>query len=449
MSRACPNCGTSAAPEARFCRLCGAPLKAAITKGTPVSPRAKTIPLSDEGRTTRSLSGTEGGTGSPDTHKVGRAEMESILRRPSQPIASEQGTQDSADVSESSSYAAPATSALPAIIDAQAATESQLAATRAAGAGETEAQPKEPSAVDAAAAQKRAQPSRGEKKRGPSARRIWQVVALAFLFVAVGAGVLAIYYSRQASTRDSNNPAQPISISDQQRLVEEKLKEAEGLLAQGKYTDAIARLRYIIKLDASNHKAHRMLAEALESTGNVNEAIDEYAMAVRLEPGDEETQVRYADALRRVGRTDEARDIYQKLSTSNREEVARNAKEQLDALPPASGSGIEPSRENRVSQPTRTEEGASNVNASAPAPPPQPAASSAARPGNSTNDPVASYNTAMKIIEGKDIKKMKRAELIRAYELFQYAQRGPNGTDASRHLRELDKVLFEGGKRRQ
>jgi hypothetical protein len=64
------------------------------------------------------------------------------------------------------------------------------------------------------------------------------------------------------------------------------------------------------------------------------------------------------------------------------------------------------------------------------------------------NDPVASYNTAMKIIEGKDIRKMNRAELIRAYELFQYAQRGPRAADASRHLQELDKELFERRKRK-
>jgi hypothetical protein len=55
----------------------------------------------------------------------------------------------------------------------------------------------------------------------------------------------------------------------------------------------------------------------------------------------------------------------------------------------------------------------------------------------------------MRIIEGKDIRKMNRAELIRAYELFQYAQAGPRAADANRHLRELDKELFERRRRGQ
>ncbi|MCA1557625.1 MAG: hypothetical protein LC731_03685, partial [Acidobacteria bacterium] len=208
-----------------------------------------------------------------------------------------------------------------------------------------------------------------------------------------------------------------------------------------------ARLRYTIRLDPKNARAHRLLAEALERTGAVNEAIDEYRLATQYDPANEETLLRYADALRRVGRTDEACEIYQKLSASSSPETASLAKEQLAALPPAVASGADTPRDDRTQN--RTEE--NNANAAGQQPPP----SSSEQAGTSTsgagtggagrpkNDPVESYNTAMRIIQGKDIRKMNRAELIRAYELFQYAQAGPNRADASRRLRELDKELFE------
>lgn len=379
--------------------------------------------------------------------------MENLLRRPSQPAPSNQEKKGAADVADAGAYAAPATSALPAGVEVNVAPESALAQTQAATvAAAATAAPEESSAEDAATVERRSESASSEqKKRGLSARRIWQAAAVALLFVAVGAGVLAFYYSRRASTRDGNSAAQPISISDQQRLVEEKLAEAQDLLAQGKVTEAIARLRYIIgKLDASNPKAHRMLAEALERTGNVSEAIDEYRAAAQLDPRNEETQLRYADALRRVGRTDEAREIYQKLSSSTSGDVVRTAKEQLAALPPAplQSPNVEQSRENRSAQANRAQEGGANVATSTTTPQP-PSSANNSRAGNAANDPVTSYNEAMRIIGGKDIKKMKRAELIYAYQLFQYAQRGPNAADASKHLRELDKVLFEGGKRKQ
>jgi hypothetical protein len=122
----------------------------------------------------------------------------------------------------------------------------------------------------------------------------------------------------------------------------------------------------------------------------------------------------------------------------------------LGALPPAQeASNPDASRDERTQN--RTPENGANTNAAAAeqtgAPP--PAANSTGDAGRPKNDPVASYNTAMKIIEGKDIRKMNRAELIRAYELFQYAQAGPNAANANRYLRELDKELFERRKRKQ
>lgn len=455
MSRLCPTCGTRAAPEARFCRLCGTLLKTAGSDSAPVSPRAETAPLSDEGRTTRGLSTEDGGA---DTHKVARAEIESLLRRTAQPHTSRQETQSTEGAQESDSYAAPATSALSTGSPPSIAHEDSSAATvpasreRLANDGLEEL-----SAVKASTPESRSrEPQRTRAKSAPSSRRVWPVVVSALLLALLIAAPLAFYFLRRAGGRSSDsNTAQPASAAEQKRQVEERLAEAESLLAAGNVTEAIARLRAVIKTDPKNARAHSLLAEALERTGAVTEAIDEYRKATDLDPRNEETQLRYADALRRVGRTDEAREIYQQLSSSSTEDVARTAKEKLDGLPPASTNApsstqsAEQSREGRAAQSNRAEESVANSSAAAPPPTASANGTGARATPRPQNDPVTSYSTAMKIIQGKDIKKMSRAELIRAYELFQYAQAGPNAADATRHLRQLDKELFERRKRKQ
>lgn len=457
MSRPCPKCGTACATEARFCRLCGTPLKAPGAIDTPpVSPGAATVPLSDDGRTTHGLSATDGNSSAAETTRVRRAEMDSILRRsassqPSQQPPSQSSRQEAANAPTVTDIEAPVTTALGAggadgERPPQDSTSNIAQSEATAGATTEEASIVAPAPVN----ENRVAAASGRKKTDAGARRMWQVAAFVLLVVAVGATALAFYYSRRAGVgaRDSSGTA-PISISDQQRLVEEKLSEAESLLAAGNVTDAIARLRYAIRLDPSNAKAHRLLADALERTGAVNEAIDEYRAATQHDPNNEETWLRYADALRRVGRMDEAREIYQKLSTSSAEETARVAKEQLAGLPPvaSSASNTEQSR----TQNLREENGANTGAQSSPAST-QPGATTASasnnsRAGSPKNDPVTSYNTAIKIIEGKDIRKINRAELLHAYELFQYAQQGPNAADATRRLRQLDKELFERRKR--
>jgi tetratricopeptide (TPR) repeat protein len=447
MPRPCPNCGTPSAAEARFCRLCGTPLRQ-TSSAPPVSPGAATVPLTDEGRTTSGIS-AEDGASAPETARVRRSEMESILRRsaPPAPSSSNQETEDSQAFIDPDATAAPATNALTSGADRQPLNEEsssgleRVEVTQAShDAGENSL---EASAANAPANEKTRPAPVAVKKTESGARRMWQLAALALLVIAVGAVALAFYYARRNGARDGQGTA-PISISDQRRIVEEKLAEAENLLASGDVTGAIARLRYAIRLEPSNARAHRMLAEALERTGAVNEAIDEYRAATQYDPNNEETWLRYADALRRVGRTEDAREIYQRLSASSSAEVARTAREQLAALPPAMvASNTEPPRDARTQ--TRAEENPANTNGASSSSTTQPPSTSAG--GKSKNDPVTSYNTAMKIIEGKDIRKMNRAELIRAYELFQYAQSGPRAADANRHLRELDKELFERRKR--
>src|ERR671939_2190555 len=82
-SRPCPSCGASAVPEARFCRLCGAPLKTglALDGEEPISPMAQTVALKGEGRTTDGLTTDEERRASGKTSKVDRAEIDEILRR--------------------------------------------------------------------------------------------------------------------------------------------------------------------------------------------------------------------------------------------------------------------------------------------------------------------------------------------------------------------------------
>jgi hypothetical protein len=82
MSRECPGCGAkTASHEARFCRRCGAPLKAAGGPDTAVSPVAPTVPLSDEGRATNGLAVEESQRLGDQTSRMKRAEMEELLRR--------------------------------------------------------------------------------------------------------------------------------------------------------------------------------------------------------------------------------------------------------------------------------------------------------------------------------------------------------------------------------
>src|SRR3954463_2956855 len=83
MSKPCPGCGATTVPEARFCRLCGAPLKAGglHENQSTVSPKAQTAPLKSEARSTEGLAADDPHRGAAETSKVGRVEIEEILRR--------------------------------------------------------------------------------------------------------------------------------------------------------------------------------------------------------------------------------------------------------------------------------------------------------------------------------------------------------------------------------
>lgn len=82
MDQPCQHCGAYHAPEARFCRTCGAPLDSAGAQSGPISPRAQTIPLTNEARPTGGLAAGDDPHISYDTSRVGLPEMERLLRRP-------------------------------------------------------------------------------------------------------------------------------------------------------------------------------------------------------------------------------------------------------------------------------------------------------------------------------------------------------------------------------
>src|SRR2546423_3982289 len=82
MAQVCPNCGASSPQEARFCRLCGTPLRrdGAGVSDLSVSPIAQTVPLTDEARSTDGLPPDDPRRPSPDTSRVAHSEIERLLK---------------------------------------------------------------------------------------------------------------------------------------------------------------------------------------------------------------------------------------------------------------------------------------------------------------------------------------------------------------------------------
>jgi tetratricopeptide (TPR) repeat protein len=439
-------------PEARFCRLCGAPLKPTNTHDgdAHVSPLAQTIPLTGEGRATDGLAADDHQHSSPDTSKVGRAEMESILRRVQADYANDgrKAAQDSVET---------ATTQQTTTLAPQLSAPAQLVNSQSAATISSPAQAIQPAT-------------------NVRSRRLWQVTAASLLCVALVAGVLAFVLSRRASSSDTGS-ASPIAISDQQQLVGEKLAEAEALLNSGEFNHAVEVLRAAVKLDPTNAEAHMRLGNALERTGARTEAIDEYRAAAQNNPNDvlawrtlagaqfeeklyndaaesyrrvfaangnsldDVSWLAYADALRLAGHTEEARAAYQKISSSTAQAVAKSAREHLAELgPPAVAVNTEHSRDVRADQEREP-------NAATPAPSPTPTPLARATPlspaiANDANQVESDsyYFQAVNIVNGRDPKKIERADLLRALGLFQRAALGgAHRLEAQRYVDRLGK----------
>jgi tetratricopeptide (TPR) repeat protein len=451
-------------PGARFCRSCGAPLMTGSAReaDAPVSPLAQTIPLTGEGRATDGLTSEEARRAAADTSRVGRTEMENFLRRTPPAIVPDVQTNDTdgdGDKSASQTTTLVLENSTPASDLALPPPASGTPATVAASAS--------------------VQPSTTVR-----ARRMWQVLAVVLLCVALVAGLLAFILSRRASSTDAEG-ASPISISDQKQLVSEKLSEADALLDSGEFNRAITVLRAAIKLDPSSTEAHMRLGSVLEKTGARGEAIEEYNAATESNPNDvsarralasaqfeeklyteaaesyrllmetigesgvdDETRLAYADALRLAGQTDEARLAYQKISASAPDAVLQATRQHLVELgPPAVANNTERPRDvenNRDGQQTDTPEVATTTASPTPLASTTPVAASA----TAQSDADAYYFKAVNLVNGRDPKKLTDGELTAALNYFLRAQQsGAYGAEARRNAERLGREYDRRRKR--
>ena len=438
-------------PEARFCRLCGTPLKVSGGREDrgPVSPKAQTIPLTGEPRSTDGLGQDEPRRPAPNTSRVARAEMEKLLR------SAAADAKPSGD-GDGEKRGAQTTTLV-----------SDKRATDGAGAESAANAPSTPS------------------------RRMWQVAAVALLCVALVAGVLAFILSRRSSST-AEDGSSPISISDQQQLVAEKLSEAETLLASGEFNRAITVLRAAAKLSPNNAEVRMRLGNALERTGARDEAIAEYRAAAESNQAneaawralasaqfeeklysdaadsyrrlaeltgelDEETQLNYAEALRLAGRVDEARVAYQRIYNSASPDVARTARARLAELGPAPAAPAANTNEPRprAEQQKPQEERPAEIASASPlsTPPPLVVPTRTPLPAATPDNVVprvdydSIYFQAVNIVNGRDPRQIERAELLHALALFQKAALG--GTHRGEAQRYADRLGKEYDRRRK
>ncbi len=218
------------------------------------------------------------------------------------------------------------------------------------------------------------------------AQKIWLIAALAsvlLLCCTVFAGWLVINYFRKPVMVVGTGELSPIPMIDAKQQFDEKVAEAESLLAAGDLNGAIASLREANQLDSSNTKARWRLADILRESGRRREAIDEYRAITANDPHDRAVWralasaqgaenlrneaiesyrrllaltsradtdphdlLAYADALRRAEFNDEAQRIYGELVTSPTAEIASVARERLAELaaqlPATRGAPISP-----------------------------------------------------------------------------------------------------------
>lgn len=423
MALFCSSCNTPSPAEARFCRLCGAPLKTAGGASGSISPLAQTVPLSADGRTTDGLP-VDDPHRNPNTARVSSGEIEAILqgqRLPPPPAAANDGDSVSAHDS-GEQYAAPTTSSLVLPVPAQG--------------------------------------------NIPQKRRWWPVLLLTAVLVAVAGGLL-VYYFKQRNSSAASEPA--VATMDESKAVALQLGEARTLLAAGKINDAIERLRSVVNLDPSNVEAHRLLGAALMRNGSRREAIDQYFIAAQQDPKDLPTlhalaslqfreqlyadavdsyrrlqsamgearlapqdQLDYADALRIAGYTEDARAEYQKLIANGPVDIAAAAKKHLAQLPPQTASGVQGNA--RGLSPNVGN--ATTGSAASPTPAGQRPGAPNAATAPARTDPDADYSLGVSIVGSRDPKNIPRPELLRALEMVQRASRGGQHREQAKSLAE-------------
>jgi tetratricopeptide (TPR) repeat protein len=483
MAKLCPSCGATAVAGARFCRVCGTLLKRstgpADGDGGAVSPGASTVPLTNEARSTRGVAADDPHAPVTNTSKVNRAEMDDLLRRPRAAggaAAPEPVSNDRAD--------APTQQVAWDDIHRSAPPTNELIPLPGT--------PTETMPAHVVAESPPAKQTRPVARR----RRTWPFIITGLLLMAaLVIGLRLLLSSRRSAPPVASNteslPAPP--VTDQKRLVEEQLAEAEAMMAAGQTGEAIARLRSVIELDPTNAEAHLRLGQALEKSGERQAALDEYRLATRNDQNhaeawrslasvqlaeglfndsaesyrryialkgeaevDDATWLDYAQALLLAGQTDAARAVYQRVAASSSPDAAMKAKRQLAQLPSLSSNNANANANANAQASPRDTHANQNVNSNAEAPPvPQPTPTTvsptpqptlpppqpAPTPAGDNRAPVttadAYYDRGLNIIRGRDLKSIPRAELLQALEYFQRAQSGTRRIEATRYIQQL------------
>lgn len=554
MSKSCPSCGAEAQQGARYCRKCGGPLR--ITAGNNngsdiVSPQAATVPLTDDGRATDGLAPDDPHRIAPETARVNRAELDAILRaqRPAGHAdnhhettlmqsardvagdAQRDGGDDSHDTSELERTIPAADGfgfeTVPALNTADE--ELTISVPRVARPFDGRESPVRVESLSSVAPPMHAtealtppsppQVSPAAPPAMQSRRNRWPLIVgacAALLVLCAGVWLSLSYLRRPAPTEVST--VLPTAPPDAKQLFDEKLAQAETLLASGDMDGAIARLREANELDPANTSAHRRLAEILMDGGARREAIAEFRAVVQNSPNDftawralasaqfaeglhrdaaesyrrlvaltgDETAdpqdlLSYADAMRLSGRTEEAHALYRRLAslaTPETAETAELARRRIAELVQPSPTPTATPRPGEVAA-TNNEQGQeSNAvsPASAPPPtqqaqpvqPPAPAPTQAARPADPppadryrrgvelwpsnraaavteflaaarSGSADANYYLGLNLVEGKDMRNLKRAEVVAALQYFQIAQRGQFAAQSRRYAQQLEK----------
>jgi tetratricopeptide (TPR) repeat protein len=380
-------------PEARFCRACGAPLTAGSVSSNTGQNMSATIPLTAKGRTTDDLAGEESRRSGPDTGKVARVELEELLQSPDENAPGWQADKTVAYGPVVDGPPPTGAVTLPPRFDPAATVATsyddgaRATHTDEPPTGPVASLPPHPVYPDnpsfpppAVAVEEHIAPVQPAARPAPRSKAIWIVLAVGFLLVALGSGLLAVavaigwvplpFFGSRTGAAETND-ASPIPITDQKSLVASKLAEADTLLASGDTQNAIARLREALGLDATNAEIHRRLGDALLKSGARRDAIESYRNAIANNPNDaaawralaaaqfdeglyndaaesyrqlvtaneaaadDNLRLSYAEALRLAGRAEEARAVYQRLISSASAEIAQSAREQLAKLPPA------------------------------------------------------------------------------------------------------------------
>lgn len=338
----CLHCGTSSHAEARYCRLCGASLRA-VAIGEPfASPLDATVPLSRDLQPAIKLSGEE-----PDPSS-------SVCSSTSEPAASVT-TQFAAPQHTGEPTVSPASpvdvavdgapTILTSVEPPSAAQTSGLAPPRLTssvdhddlqsalnGEGDTRAGTPHSAPVEHVAIDPNAEEAistsystadQGRHKAVAAVRHSnakswrWWVVAstcVATVAAALTLAALTSMYSRRADA--PSGEATGITASEASEPHNESLRltaEAEKLLAGGATEAAITRLREAVRLDDQNARAQLQLGAALERTGKRSEAIVFYQAASALAPNDPQAWQPLAEAQFAENRFAEAAQSYRRF----------------------------------------------------------------------------------------------------------------------------------------